>query len=305
MVNLFQSETMWYFSGARLIVGLLFLLIGSIRDLKTRRVPNELWIVMGSIAMGILFVELLFMDVSWTYFLIFIPIGILFSEAFIDRPPIYEKGRLNPLALGWLMVPLVIFLYMVTVLGDSLIFWSLAMIPAIMVFAFAMYFFYIIHGGADAKAIITLAMLVPFYPDLPYLTHRAVPSDLVPVVQAFFPFTLVILLNASLMVLIFPLTYFFLNLFNGDINLPLMFFGYRKKVDEIEDSFAWPMQYYEDGKLKTELFPRTGSEEKLESLKERNVKKAWTTPKVPFIVPIFVGFFISFWIGNPLWYIFW
>ncbi len=294
---------MWYFSAARLIVGFLFLLIGSIKDLKTRRVPNELWIVMGSIAMAILFVELLYMDVSWTHFLIFIPISVLFSEAFIDRPPIYEQGRPNVLVLGWLMLPLIVFVYMLNLLAESLVFWSLAMIPAIMVFAFAMYFFYIIHGGADAKAIITLAILVPFYPSIPYITHRAVSEEVIPLMQAFFPFTLVILLNSSLIVLVFPVSYLFINLFKGDINFPLMFFGYKKKIDELEDSFVWPMQYYDGGELKTELFPRTRSEKKIKSLKERDVRTAWATPKIPFIVPMFVGFLISFLIGNPLMYL--
>ncbi len=292
---------MWYFSGARFIVGLLFLLIASIKDLKTRRVPNELWIVMGSIAMGILFVELLLMDVSWMHFLIFIPIGVLFSEAFIDRPPIYKEGKLNFLVLGWLMLPIIVFTYMLNVLAGSLTFWALAMIPAIMLFAFGMYFFYIIHGGADAKAIITLAVLVPFYPDLPYITHRAISQELIPLTEAFFPFTLVILLNSSLIVLVFPISYFVINLLKGDIDLPLMFFGYKKKVEDIEDSFVWPMEFYEDGELKTELFPRSGSEEKIESLRKKKVKTAWSTPKLPFIVPMFGGFLISFFIGNPFW----
>lgn len=294
---------MWYFSAARFIVGFLFLLVASIRDLKTRKVPNELWIVMGFIAMTILFVELIFKDVSWVHFLIFIPVGVLFSEAFIDRPPIYREGKLNFLVLGWLILPLAVFVYMLNVLSDSMIFWSLAMIPAIMLFAFVMYFFYIIYGGADAKAIITLAILVPFYPTIPHLTHRIISEDKIELLQAFFPFTLVILLNSSLIVLVFPISYFFINLFKGDIDIPLMFFGYKKKVDEIEDSFVWPMQYYEENELKTELFPRTRSDEKIASLKEKNIRTTWATPKVPFIVPMFVGFLISFLIGNPLMYL--
>lgn len=295
---------MWYFSAARFIIGLLFLLVASIKDIKTRRVPNELWIVMGSIAIGILFIELLVRDVSWMHFLIFIPIGVLFSEAFIDRPPIYAEGKLNFLILGWLMLPIVVFAYMVNVLAGSLIFWSLAMVPAIMLFAFVMYFFYIIYGGADAKAIITLSILVPFYPTIPYITHSAVSNDMFRLVQAFYPFTLVILLNSSLVLLALPISYFVINLSKGDMAFPLMFFGYKKKVEDIEDSFVWPMEYYEDGELKTELLPRSRLEEKTESLKEKNVEIAWTTPKIPFIVPMFVGFLISFLIGNPLWYVF-
>ncbi len=305
---------MWYFSAARLGIGSIFLLVASIRDLKTRRVPNELWMVMGSIAIVLLFIELLavrtwFVDdidwidhVSWTHFLIFIPIIVIFSEAFIERPPVYSKGKVDLKVLGWLLLPLIVFVFMLNSLASSLLFWTLVMIPAMMLFAFLLYFFYILYGGADAKAIITIAILVPFYPYIPRVTNWTLSSDLIPMMQTFFPFTLVVLLNASIIVAVFPIGYFFINIFKGDIDLPKMFFGFKKRTRDIEDSFVWPMEYYEDGKLKTELFPRSNTEEKLDSLKKHKRKYVWTTPKIPFIVPIFIGFMISFVIGNPLMY---
>jgi len=292
---------MWELSLIRLIIGAIFLFVASLKDLKSRRVPDELWIIMGFIAMGILGAELIFIrEVYWTYFLIFIPIGIVFLEAFIDRPPLYSKGKLNPIVLGWLTLPLVVFIYMVSVLGGDLLFWSLAMILAVMLFSFILYFFYILHGGADAKAVITLAILLPFYPDIPGLTFRAISSEVVTGIEIFFPFTLVILLNASLIMLIFPVLHFMFNLYHGDIDIPKMFFGYKKRLSDVEDSFVWPMQYYEEGKLKTELLPRSETEERISSLKNHDMKTVWVTPKIPFIVPIFIGFLISFVIGNPM-----
>lgn len=301
---------MWYFSLTRFIVGAVFLLIASTMDLKTRRVPNRLWIVMGSVAMMVLFSELLVRkiwsdaEIYWQHFLIFVPIIVLFSEAFMDRPPLYSEKGIELKVLAWLILPVVVFIYMVNTLSHSLLFWTLSMIPGMMLFAFMMYFFYILYGGADAKAVITLAVLVPFYPYIPNFTHRAVSADLVPLMQTLFPFTLVILLNSSLIVAVFPVFYFFMNLFKKDLDFPKMFFGYRKKVSEIEDSFVWPMEYYEDGSLKTELFPRSDPEERVESLKLHDREKVWTTPKIPFIVPIFIGFILSFIIGNPMMYLF-
>lgn len=305
-----DTMELWYFSIARLLVGIGFLSAASIRDLKTRRVPNKLWIIMGSVGILILFTELLIRkfwlgnEIFWTHFLIFIPIGMIFSEAFVERPPVYSKGRLNLKVLIWLLIPLIVFVYMVLVLAGSIIFWTLAMIPGMMLFAFLLYFFYILYGGADAKAVITLAVLVPFYPQIPGLTRTALGSELVPLMQTLFPFTLVILLNASLVVIVFPIGYLLINLYKGDLDFPKMFFGFKKRVDEIEDSFVWPMEYYENGKLKTELFPRSSSEEKLKSLRSHGREIVWTTPKIPFIVPISIGFLISFLIGNPLLYLF-
>ncbi len=296
----------WYFSVVRFIVGVVFLLAASIKDLKSRRVPNEIWMIMGSIGMVILGIELWFVkEASWEYFLMFIPIGVLFAEAFIDRPPIYSEGKLNFRVLGWLVLPMLVFVFLVNRLGNTLLFWSLTTILAVMLFSFILYFFYIIHGGADAKAVITLAILFPFYPTVPRLTHRALSAELVPAMEVVFPFTLVILLNASLVVLILPFAYLFINLSNGDVDFPKMFFGYKKKVSELEDSFVWPMEYYDDGKLKSELLPRSMSEEKIESLKEHNKKEVWTTPKLPFIIPILFGLILSILIGNPIIYVMW
>ena len=292
---------MWELSLVRLIVGAIFLFIASLSDLKARRVPDELWITMGFIAMGILGVELLLIkEVNWKYFLIFIPICVVFLEAFIERPPLYSEGNLNPVVLGWLTLPLLVFIYMVNVFGTDLLFWSLAMILAVMLFSFILYFFYILHGGADAKAVITLAVLLPFYPHIPSLTNWAISPEVAIGMEIFFPFTLIILLNASLIMLIFPVIHFIFNFYNGDVDIPKMFFGYKKKVSDVEDSFVWPMQYYENGRLKTELLPKSESEERIRSLKAHGLERVWVTPKIPFIVPIFIGFMISFLIGNPI-----
>jgi len=292
---------MWELSLVRLIIGAIFLFVASLSDLKSRRVPDELWIIMGFIAMGILGAELLIVrEVNWEYYLIFIPIIVIFLEAFIERPPLYSDGNLNPIVLGWLILPIIVFIYMVNVFGTDLLFWSLTMILAVMLFSFILYFFYILHGGADAKAVITLAILLPFYPDIPSLTNWAISPEVATQMEILFPFTLIILLNASLIMLIFPIIHFIFNLYNGDVDIPKMFFGFKKKVDDVEDYFVWPMQYYENGRLKTELLPKSETDERIKSLKKHGVKSVWVTPKIPFIVPIFIGFIISFLIGNPI-----
>lgn len=295
---------MWELSLVRLIVGVLFLFVASLKDFISRRVPDELWIIMGIIAMGILGAELLLVrEVNWKYFLIFIPIGVVFSEAFIERPPVYSNGKLNPFVLVWLILPLIVFIYLVGILFEDLLFWSLAMILAVMLFSFLLYFFYILHGGADAKAVITLAILFPFYPYIPGVTYRAISPQMATVMEVFFPFTLVVLLNASIIMLVFPVAHFVLNIYRRDIDIPKMFFGYKKRISEVEDSFVWPMQYYEDGRLKTELFPKSETEERIRSLKYHEMETVWVTPKIPFIVPIFLSLIISFLIGNSILYL--
>ncbi len=285
---------------ARFFVGILFLIVAAWKDLKTRQVPNKLWIFMGCIASVILAVDLLSQGAGWKYYLIFIPILVLFMEAFYERPLLYEEGKLNILVLGWLILPILTFFYQVLEIGGEKLFWSLATIPIMMLLVFLFYFFRLIYGGADAKALLVIAVLVPFYPRIEMLNLFEMSTEVIQAMQLFFPFTLVILLNSSLILLVLPMIYFFINLKNGDIGFPQMFFGYRKNVDEIPDSFVWPMEYYEGGKKRFQYMPRGDSEEDHLSLVEHGQRIAWVTPKIPFLVPMCIGFLLSYVIGNPI-----
>ncbi len=294
----------WHFSLLRLLVGSSFMFVAAAKDIKTRRVPNELWMVMSTIAGIILAVQLFLKGVGWRYYLIYVPIMSIMVEAFVERPPLYTEEEVNYYMIGWFALPFVVFGYQIYSLGGQRFFWSLATIPIVMVIAILLYFFRILYGGADAKAVIVLAMLVPFYPTIPNLTLMGSSGPLLNVMEIFFPFTLIVLLNSSLLMVFLPIAFVTINLINGDHSFPEIFFGYRKKLEEIPDSFVWPMEYYEDGELKTELMPRGSSDERIESLKESGKEKFWVTPKLPFIVPMAAGFVISFVIGNPVMYLF-
>lgn len=295
-----ECEKIEYLPLARFFVGIIFLVVASWKDLKTRTVPNVLWIVMGSIASLLLMVDLFLRGAGWQYYLIFIPILVLFMEAFYERPLLYEDGRVNILVLAWLILPIITFSFQIFEIGHDIYFWSLAAIPIMMLVIFLFYFLRLIYGGADAKALLVLAVLVPFYPQIEILSFVDVSANIVQPMQLFFPFTLVILLNSSLVLLVLPVIYFFINLKKRDVGFPEMFFGYRKRVEEIPDTFVWPMEYYEDGKKKFQYMPRGDSEEDYLSLKEHGIEVAWVTPKIPFLVPMCIGFILSHIIGNPI-----
>ncbi len=291
---------------SRFIVGFLFLFVASVMDLKTRRIPNELWMIMSGFASVLLFLELFTRGVSWEFYLIFVPIAVLLAEAFIDRPPIYKDGNINFIMIPYFAVPIGTLIFQIYTLIGKMFFWSLLTIPIIMIIVFILYFFYVIYGGADAKALIVIALLVPLYPHIPYLTHMAGSEFLLDLMQIFFPFTFVVMLNPSLLSLSLPISYVIKNAVKGDVKFPEMVLEYRKKVDEIEDSFAWPMEYYDDGEHvveKLSLRPKKDPEEAIQSLKDHDVETAWVKPKIPFIVFIFLGFVLSFIIGNPMIYI--
>lgn len=293
-------------SVSRFIVGILFLFVASVMDLRTRRIPNELWMIMSGFAAGLLFIQLFMKGVTWEFYLIFVPIGVLLAEAFVERPPIIKDRNVNFVMIPYIVVPIVTIVFQIYTLSGNLFFWSMMTIPIIMLIVFVLYYFYIIYGGADAKALIVIALLVPLYPHVPYLTHMAGSELLLDLMQIYFPFTLVVMLNASVLSLSLLISYIVRNIIRKDLKFPEMVFGYRKKVDEIEDSFVWPMEYYDEGEHvveKLSLRPKKDPEEAIQSLKDHDVDAAWVKPKIPFIVFIFLGFVLSFVIGNPMIYI--
>ena len=296
---------MWYFSLARFIIGLVFLGFAAYKDLLTRTVDDRVWMVMGGLGAAILIFELFQRGVPWNYYLIFVPVFFLCFEALVERPLLMEEGDINYLVVGWFFVPIIFVIALfITIDNYGDLFWTLIAIPVIMLLAFVFYYFRILYGGADAKAMVILALLVPFYPEIENITHMAGNPAVLSAMEFLFPFTLVVLLNSAIVVLVLPVSYLFMNIKNGDLRFPQMFFGYKKKVEEIPDSFVWPMEYYEEGKRQFELIPRTDEEESLKSLREEGVEEAWVTPKIPFIVPMFFGFMLAFLIGNPILYLF-
>ncbi|MEE9115325.1 MAG: hypothetical protein V3U09_00310, partial [Thermoplasmata archaeon] len=77
----------------RLLVGVFFFGFAACSDVRTRRVKNEVWMVLGAIGFLVLGIDLLIhSDATWVHFLIFFPAGILFYEVYIERKPIIDEG---------------------------------------------------------------------------------------------------------------------------------------------------------------------------------------------------------------------
>ncbi len=294
---------MSHLSIARFVIGICFLSVAALMDIRTRRVTDKLWIAMAGAAVSILSYQLIAEGVGWRYYLIFVPIAVLLSEAFCELPELHSESGMNLLTTAWFVLPVITIAYQISTIGHDIFFWSLLAIPIMMVIVFILYYFAILYGGADAKAVLVLAILVPFYPHINGITRSGLSPQQVPLMQILFPFTFIILLNASLIMLFALPFYLMINLKNKDMGFPQMLFGYKMNVDDVPHSFVWPMERYdESGERSIKLFPRDDSEDVLTTLRNRGIKRVWVTPKIPFIVPICIGFVVSFLIGNPISY---
>lgn len=287
----------------RLLVGIIFLGYASYSDLKTRRVDNKVWILFGLVGLMILAYDLLNRsEVVWAHYLIFIPAGVMYFDVYLDREPIFddEGFHLEPIGILFIAIVVLVLAYQGYVLydnpGQRELFLQTATIPAMIILAHIFFQSGLLKGGADAKALMALAVLVPFYPNWYGFPLVQVNSQIITVL---FPFALVILMNSAILMIFVPLVYLSINVRRGSLKMPQCFLGYKVNLDNFP-KHVWLMEKAENGEVRTVLFPRRGGdmEKEVEALKGIGREEAWVTPQLPFMVPMFLGLIASFFIGN-------
>ena len=160
-----------------------------------------------------------------------------------------------------------------------------------------------LFGGADAIALVAIALFVPVFPFQPIFGY--------PPLQ-FLPFSA--LTNAVILNLVTPVGFAILNAVRGNrAPFPYTFFGYPVRGDSIENTFGFVMEDFseEKGELKRRFIPvRSALRRMVEGkgrvytkhLKEhperygkelalyRKAGMVWISYGVPFILPILAGF---------------
>jgi preflagellin peptidase FlaK len=179
-----------------------------------------------------------------------------------------------------------------------------------LIFVFSYVLFYLgAFGGADAKLLMVMSIVFPFYPAFT-MGGTYFPTEGIPIMN-FFTFT--VFGNSILLTIIVPLGLFIYNLSRPDVKTTLkkpyfMFIGYRAPIGKLENRHVKLMQQYEkdkNGIIRT-YFRRNGKEidrETLEELKAYSKKgiidnMVWVTPGLPFIVPITAGFLAAVFYGD-------
>ncbi len=297
------------FDLARVIVGVILLGYASYSDWKVRRVVNRVWYIMCGA--GILILEIQFAVagapfafylspiIAFLIFLLVIHDGVLF----FDHPSWALKlGATIPAYLA--TVGMIVYQWQ-TLYGRSPLFIYMIAMYLMILIARLMYDFRLLHGGADAKAIMALAIFLPFLPRLsatfPILQFNIEPAKSIYLyVEPMFPPAIVVLFNAVVFFIFAPLAFFIYNAVHGDIKLPQSFFGYTMDRDEVPDKFVWLMERWEDGKRRSAILRRDDSpiEEQLEPFVAADIGRVWVTPKLPFMIPILLGYILVFVVGN-------
>lgn len=184
-------------------------------------------------------------------------------------------------------------------LNDQLNWVHLGIALAVIAGSYGLWFIHILAGGADAKALMMLAILVPYPVQVAFAAHAF------PLWTSPFPPAVIVLANSVLAFVAAPLFLFLYNTLRGDWHLPAMFLGYRLSLDDAARSKVWVVERVsETGELSQVLFASRVTPEEheanLQRLKERGVARVWITPKIPFMVPLLLGFLAMFFLGDLL-----
>ncbi len=189
-------------------------------------------------------------------------------------------------------IPIVVIEFFLTQFN---IFMALIQFSLIFVLAYALHYTGL-WGGADAKALILLAVAFPVYPQLWFMPALN---------KGFGILAFSTLSNAVIFSPAVVLYVFLKNLRQGIKGGKLLhyFTGYRVDADRIPP-FHNLLEYVNDGKLKKVNRGIEPDNKMLADLKKAREKgivdKIWVTPGLPFLVFITAGFMISVLVGDIL-----
>lgn len=293
------------FALARLVVGAGFLAVAAVSDLRTRRVHDPLWVVMGTIGLVLVAVEVA--NAAGPELLALVgATAILFYSVFYGEPILDEKGaHLRPVRMVLFGVAALLVLASAWWVfgqgnGDAAEYSRLLSMPALILVYEGFYQLDWLRGGADAKALIAITVLIPTYPEAaPFPLLQTTPA-VQATMQVFFPFSLVALMDGVILSLVVPLAYFGLNLARREFEWPIGFLGTKVPIDAIP-RHSWLMERVDEqgehyAVIRPSLDKDTSGE--LAKLRATGASRVWIERQNPLVVWILLGFLCAFFLGN-------
>jgi archaeal preflagellin peptidase FlaK len=184
---------------------------------------------------------------------------------------------------------LLLVIQYVTIGFDNL--WYLLFIPIMIGLMYLFFQMRLLFGGADAKALMALAILAPIQPI----------TGSLPFWPSFMPGSWVIFANSVILFLFIPLSILIYNAAKRNLKFPHSLIGYVITVEQAKQSFVWPMEKIKDGKRKLMYMPKNfDADEEIKEFEKLGITDIWVTPKIPFMIPLLAGFLASFFLGDIL-----
>jgi preflagellin peptidase FlaK len=200
-----------------------------------------------------------------------------------------RASNINWLVMGAIGAVLLIIQYFTVGFENIMI---LIFIPIMIALAYVFFQARLLFGGADAKAIMAIAILLPIQPTIYQLPIWG---------RSYMPASWTVFANSLIIFLFIPIFLLIYNLTQRNIKLPHALLGYKMKLETAREKFVWPLEKIKDGKTKLIIRPKEfDTEEEFNEFEKQGITEIWVTPKIPFMIPLLLGFICTFILGDIL-----
>lgn len=273
-------------------------------DLARREVPGPLWLGLAAVAVALGYLGLPPGSPATAWILWTLVAGVAVEHLVDWEGPIGARWARAPLVLD-----LAIYIGSVSVvLGLLAIYgWGSPEVPVaavavlgVVVLARLLFEARILGGGADAKALIVIGLLVPFFPTtwLPIDPRALAPLSAI-------PFAITALTNAALGAIAVPVGLAVWNAVRGEWAGTRSFATYTLAVRHLPDRFVWAEEVpdgarYDPDGAESAAEDRAMREQLRRELEARGVARVRVSPQIPMVALLALGVLLGLAAGNLL-----
>jgi hypothetical protein len=309
-------------------VGVLLLGMGlaAWMDHKNRRVPNEHWIVWAKPAIFLWALDLMVQGADWTIYLTAFGVVAYASVAVFGRATLRDAragSGIDRVFLLWYVVSAVGFVFgaikyqtttpLDVILGDGdalgILWWKTASVFLVIFVIDLTWRMRLLHGGADAKALMWVALVFPSWVTVPTPLSSVMSETVVAL-----PVAIALLMWGGLAFLFIPLIMLIVNVKKGALrslkDLRFAWHATQIPLNEVMQRHVWMLtgtMVLPNGEHqvihRTRAPRRTPSPEELQeqihALEELDVERVWVSLKMPLLVFLFPAIVPLVLLGEP------
>ena len=278
----------WY-GIAAVSVTIAVMLSASYFDWRYREVPDIHWWILG--LSGIAVTAASVRDAMGTEIVMML-IGSLMILIYILLD--VEMSRVVTAVFCLIMAAM--FIYpAATLFGDPVV-ERLLVIPVCFVLFYILFSFGILRGGADAKCLMVMAMILQTYPSISSLPLIPLPSF---TAQVIISFPIAVLFHAALFSFAWLFWTVIRKIYRRDDPVEMYTLSwYKMSIEEARRSHVWPKQDAVNGMVVN--VNGTAPEGALDRLEAIGAKDVWVTPIIPFMIPILAAVVFIATVGSLL-----
>ena len=73
------------------------------------------------------------------------------------------------------------------------------------------------------------------------------------------------------------------------------------EIQKAKEKFVWPLEKIKDGTTRLIIRPKEfDTKKEYEEFEKQGITDLWVTPKIPFMIPLLLGFIFTFIFGDIL-----